>query len=179
MIRTSCRRWVPQDGRVAEEREKLIAELVQENRLLARQMVRFYDAVADQLGLHTTDLACLGALRDRRRATAGELATELGLTTGAVTRVIDRLHRAGFVHRLPDPRDGRRVVVELVPEAVGSVVGLFAGQAAHIAEFAADLTDAQLRLLLSYVRSRTAVSRDEADRLRREGKAHATRRTRS
>jgi DNA-binding MarR family transcriptional regulator len=164
---------------VAEEREKLVAELVQETRLMARQMVRFYDAVADQLGLHVTDLACLGTLRDRRRATAGELATELGLSSGAVTRVIDRLHRGGFVRRLPDPRDGRRVIVELIPEAEGSVVGLFAGQAAQITESAADLTDAQLRFLLGYVRERTEVARGEADRLRRIGKPHATRRART
>jgi DNA-binding MarR family transcriptional regulator len=142
---------------------------------MARQLVRFYDAVADQLGLHITDLTCLGALRDRRQATAGQLATELGLTSGAVTRVIDRLHRAGFVRRLPDPADGRRVIVELVPEAELSVVGLFGGQAAHIAESAAELSEAELRLLLHYVRERTEVSRAEADRLRREGKPHATR----
>lgn len=142
---------------------------------MARQMVRFYDAVADQLGLHITDLTCLSMLRDRRRATAGELATELGLSTGAVTRVIDRLHRGGFVRRLRDPHDGRRVIVELIPEAEGSVVGLFAGQAAQITEGTADLNESELRLLLGYVRDRTAVSRSEADRLRRDGKAHATR----
>lgn len=164
---------------MSEERDKLVTELVQEARLLARQMVRFYDAVADQLGLHVTDLACLGTLRDRRRATAGELATELGLTTGAVTRVIDRLHQGGFVRRLRDPRDGRRVIVELIPEAEVRVVGLFAGQAAQITESTDGLTDSQLRFLLEYLRDRTRDSRNEADRLRREGKPHATRRTRT
>jgi DNA-binding MarR family transcriptional regulator len=162
---------------VSEERDRLVAELVRETRLLARQLVRFYDAVADQLGLHATDLACLGTLRDRRRATAGELATELGLTTGAVTRMIDRLHKGGFVRRQSDPSDGRRVIVELLPEAESSVVGLFAGQAAQITESSADLTDAQLRFLLDFVRERTDGARGEADRLRRIGKPHATRRT--
>ena len=75
------------------ERDRLIAELAREVRLLAREMVRFYAAAADQLGLHITDLTCLGTLRDRGRATPGELAVELGLTTGAVSRVIDRLAR--------------------------------------------------------------------------------------
>jgi len=166
-------------GQVSEEHGRLVAELVQETRLLARQLVRFYDAVADQLGLPATDLACLGVLRDRRQASAGELATELGLSTGAVTRVIDRLHRGGFVRRLPDPTDGRRVLVELVPEAEASVSGFFAGQAAQITESAADLTDSQLRLLVGFLRQRTTGSRAEADRLRREGRPHATRRTRS
>jgi DNA-binding MarR family transcriptional regulator len=159
-----------------DEREQLVSALVRETRTLARQMVRYYDAVADQLGLPATDLACLVALRDRRRATAGELAIELGLTTGAVTRMIDRLHRGGFVRRLRDPRDGRRVIVELLPGAEDSMAGLFAGQAAHITESAADLSEAQLRLLLGYVRDRAGDSREEADRLRREGQPHATRR---
>lgn len=160
---------------MAEERERLVGELVREVRLMARQMVRFYDAVADQLGLHITDLTCIGTLRDRRRATAGELATELGLTTGAVSRMLDRLDRAGFVRRLPDTKDRRRVIVELVPEAESSVVGLFAGHAAQITESAVDLSDAQLAFLLGYLRQRTEVARNEADRLRREGKPHATR----
>lgn len=152
-----------------------MVELILATRQMNRQVLRYYDAVADQLGLPVTDLACLGTLRDRRRASAGELASELGLTTGAVTRMIDRLHRAGFVRRLPDPRDRRRVIVELVPEAEASVAGLFAGQAAQLTESASDLSPSVLRLLLRFVRERTRVSREEADRLRREGKPHATR----
>lgn len=156
------------------ERDRLIAELSRENRLMARQLVRFYDAVADQLGLHVTDLTCLGALRDRGRAGVGELATELGLTTGAVSRVVDRLERGGFVHRIPDPVDGRKVIIELT--TMEPVAGLFAGQAAKITESVANFSEKELRLLLGFVRDRTAVSRDQADRLRREGKPHATRR---
>ncbi len=144
---------------------------------MARQLVRFYDAVADQLGLHVTDLTCLGALRDRGRAGVGELAAELGLTTGAVSRVIDRLERAGFVHRIPDPVDGRKVIIELT--TMEPVAGLFAGHSAKITESVANFSESELRLLLGYVRDRTEVSRQQADRLRREGKAHATRRGRS
>lgn len=156
-------------------REELVAQLGPTVRQLIRQMVRYYDAVADQLGVHLTDLTCLGTLRDRRQATASELATELGLTTGAVTRVIDRLHRGGFVRRLPDPRDGRRVIVELIPAAEASLAGLFAGQAAHLTETAGAMTDDQLQFLLWYLRRQTETSRAEADRLRREGRPHATR----
>lgn len=163
---------------MSDERGRLVAELVLQIRRLSRQHVRVYGAVADQLGLHITDLACLGALRDRRRATAGELAAELGRSTGAVTRVIDRLHQGGLVRRLPDPQDRRRVIVELIPEAESSVVGLFAGLAAQITESTTGLTDRQLRLLVEFVRDRAAGARAEADRLRRDGKPHGTRRTR-
>src|SRR5690554_2139401 len=132
------------------ERDRLVAELAQEVRLLARQMVRFYDAVADQLGLPITDLLCLDTLRDQGRATPGELATELGRSTGAVTRVIDRLDRHGLARRVPDPHDKRRVIVELVPEPQATMVGLFASQSAQVTEWTAELTEPELRLLLAY-----------------------------
>jgi DNA-binding MarR family transcriptional regulator len=162
---------------VPDEREQLVSELTRESRLMARQLVRFYDAVADQLGLHVSDLTCLGALRDRGRAGVGELATELGLTTGAVSRMVDRLEAGKFVHRVPDPVDGRKVIVELSSRE--PLAGLFAGHAASITESVADFSEPELRLLLAYVRDRTAASRSDADRLRREGKPHATRRARS
>jgi DNA-binding MarR family transcriptional regulator len=162
-----------EDGDVPTERERLIAELVQESRLLTRQLLRYYDAMADQLGLHISDLTCLLILRDRGRAGVGQLATELGLTTGAVSRMVNRLERTGFVRRTPDPDDRRRVTIELTSPS--AAVGLFASQAANITEAAANLTTADLRLLLRYTHAGTSFSRAEADRLRREGKPHATR----
>ena len=162
---------------MAGERDRLAAELARQGRLLARQLVRFYDALADQLGLHVTDLICLATLRDRGRATVGELAAELGLTTGAVSRMVNRLEQGGFVRRTRDPQDARRVIVELV--STETAVGLFAGQSADITESVADLTEDQLRLLLDHLRTLTSVSQDAADLVRRSGRAHAVRRARS
>lgn len=155
----------------------MIGKLARQSRLLARQSVRFYDAVADQLDLHVSDLTCLGTLRDRRRATIGELAAELGLTTGAVSRMVGRLERGGFVRRTRDPYDARRVIVELA--SANRAVGLFAGQAADLSESVSGLTERQLRLLLDHLEAQTAITRDAADRLRQTGRAHATRRARS
>lgn len=162
---------------MAGERDQLVAELARQSRLLARQSVRFYDALADQLGLPITDLICLATLRDRGRATVGELATELGLTTGAVSRMVNRLELAGFVRRTRDPHDARRVIVELV--AAEASVGLFARQSADITEAVAPLSEDQLRVLLDHLRAQTSISQDAADRVRQAGRAHAVRRTRS
>ena len=60
-----------------------------------------------------TDLHCLNILESRSGLTAGELALEAGLTSGAVTGVIDRLERAGYVRRASDPGDRRKVKVEV------------------------------------------------------------------
>src|SRR6185436_13668257 len=81
----------------------------------------FGQTVAIRFGLSESDVDALELLIDTGAATAGRLAELMGLTTGAVTRVIDRLERAGYVRRVPDPTDRRRVIVELVPEKMAAV----------------------------------------------------------
>ena len=71
---------------------------------------------ADAAGLGPTDVYTLNLLGTVGPLTAGQLADRTGLTTGAVTRLIDRLERAGHVRRLPDPVDRRRVHVAIEPD---------------------------------------------------------------
>ncbi|MEK8110537.1 MarR family transcriptional regulator [Micromonospora sp. M12] len=81
-------------------------------------------AAADAAGLHATDWAALSVLNLAGRLASGELAERTGLTTGATTRLIDRLERAGHVRRTADPADRRRVLVEPVPKLdVDTIVG--------------------------------------------------------
>jgi DNA-binding MarR family transcriptional regulator len=100
----------------------------------------FHAAVADRMGVSVTDAKCRSLLLQSGPMTAGDLARRLGLTTGAITGVIDRLERARLVRRADDPSDRRRVVVEVMPnrrrdreisrlfEPMGTrVVGLAAG----------------------------------------------------
>ena len=76
----------------------------------------FGQTVAIRFGLSESDIEALEVLIDTGSSTAGALSDLMGLTTGAVTRVIDRLEQAGYVRRVPDPADRRRVIVEVVPE---------------------------------------------------------------
>ncbi len=75
------------------------------------------DAVAERMGVNRTDLRCVDTLERRGTMTAGALAEASGLTTGAVTFLLDRLERAGVIRRVRDTEDRRRVLVELVPDA--------------------------------------------------------------
>lgn len=77
----------------------------------------FDEAVADRLGLSRTDLRCVDLLERRGTMTAGALAEAVGLSTGAVTFLLDRLEEAGMVRRTRDPSDRRRVLVELCAAA--------------------------------------------------------------
>ena len=81
--------------------------------------VLLHHATASKAGLNVTDAQCVNALMLDGPQTPGQLAQLMGITTGgAITAVIDRLERAGYVRRTRDPDDRRRVIIELVPENV-------------------------------------------------------------
>src|SRR5271154_1800305 len=85
-------------------------------RRLSCETIMFHQSVADRLGLNVTDHKCLDFLLLHGASTAGELAQRSALTTGAITAVLDRLEKAGYVLREADPTDRRRVIVHPVHE---------------------------------------------------------------
>src|SRR5260221_12645091 len=113
----------------SSRRSHLIERIgVQLGRELSTRTIVFHQTVADCLGIAATDHKCLGFIADADHpVTAGELATITGLTTGAITGVIDRLEGAGLAFRERDPRDRRRVVVTAAPSAHARVAPLFEG----------------------------------------------------
>jgi DNA-binding MarR family transcriptional regulator len=77
-------------------------------------------ALASRLNLNRNDLRALDILIEHRGMTAGHLASQLKLTTGAITGVIDRLEQAGHAQRMHDDEDRRKVVVRATRKAVES-----------------------------------------------------------
>jgi DNA-binding MarR family transcriptional regulator len=100
----------------AKSKESLVAELITRYRTASNRDAALDKLAAARLGVSLTDLQCLNIVESRKGVTAGELATESGLTTGAVTAVIDRLERAGFARRVRDEHDRRKVKVEVTDE---------------------------------------------------------------
>jgi DNA-binding MarR family transcriptional regulator len=97
---------------------------------------------------------------------AGELARESRLTTGAITAVIDRLERAGVARRVADPSDRRRVLVELTPETRGSIQE-FMGPIGDLAtKSMGHYTDQQLELLIDFTRRGRQAQQEHAEWLR-------------
>src|SRR6476659_8643638 len=103
-----------------DKRER-IENVVQSLRRVNVQGSIFGQTIAVRLGLSESDIDALEWLLDTGAATAGRLSEVMGLTSGAVTRVIERLEQAGYVRRTTDPSDRRRVIVEVVPERVGTI----------------------------------------------------------
>ena len=87
------------------------AALLAEARALSADFDRLSQAVAERVGLSTTELLAMDLISRQDGVTAGQLARELSLTTGGVTGLLDRLHKAGLARRESDPNDRRRVFV--------------------------------------------------------------------
>jgi DNA-binding MarR family transcriptional regulator len=126
----------------------------------------FGQTVAVRFGLSESDIETLEALIDMGATTAGRLAELTGLTSGAVTRVIDRLEQSGYVRRVPDPADRRKVIVEVVPEKVAAVQSTLNRVGAAGAEEIGRYTDAQLALISDFLTRMEQITRDEATNLR-------------
>jgi len=152
-------------------RAALLAALNDEFRRLSTATILFHQAVADRLGMHVTDHKCADILLRTGPVTAGELARRTGLSTGAITGVIDRLEKSGFVRRAEDPADRRRVIVEPVVKRIGRVIGpLFGSMARAAGELCARYSTEELAVIRDFtVRSREMAG--EETRKLREGAA--------
>src|SRR3954451_11594591 len=126
----------------------------------------FGQTVAIRFGLSESDVEALELLLDTGAATAGRLSELMGLSTGAVTRVIDRLEQAGYVRRVPDSTDRRRVVVELVPEKMEAMEATMARYGDKSADEMKRYSEAELAVINDFLTRMAAVTRDEANALR-------------
>ena len=160
--------------RSTARRRKLIAELDRQNRRSGSVGALHAKALAERAGLTGTDWECLDVLDWTGPITAGELARRVGVTSGAITGVVDRLERGGWVRRAADPTDRRRVIVELLPPApVGpqaaryaEMVEIFTPLATDIAGIVGELDDEQLATVVDYLRASSEAVERSIDRLR-------------
>lgn len=151
-----------------ESKQQLVEQLIMEFRISGNQDNAFDHLASERLGVNDTDLRCLNIIENSRGLSAGELAAQSGLTAGAVTGVIDRLERAGFARRVPDPRDRRRVEVEVTPAFYRRAEEIWAPVAA---EWQATLTKRftleELERIIDFLHATNELGRRHLDRLRR------------
>jgi DNA-binding MarR family transcriptional regulator len=133
-----------------KRREDLIAALNTAMRDTSGQSVMYSQAVAQRLGINSTDLECLDHIVLRGPLTAGALAEATGLTTGAITGVIDRLERAGFARRERDPEDRRKVTVSTEPVVFQRIAPLFEPMQRAAMAAVAPYSEDELALLLDF-----------------------------
>src|SRR5262245_48629050 len=138
----------------------LVESVLAALRALAAEVDRVDRLAADRYGLNRTDLHGLEIVGRSGGRTPTELAQALGLTTGGITTVIDRLERAGYARRRPDPRDRRRVVVEPTELTAERDAEVFGQLIRSTEQIAATYTDAELAVIRDFLeRNRMAIDR--------------------
>jgi DNA-binding MarR family transcriptional regulator len=148
--------------------QKKRAEVLGELRQFAGLGASFFRAAAARIGITVTDMQVIDVLNLTGPMTAGQLADLTGLTTGAITGMLNRLEEAGLVRRERDPSDGRRVIVRLVPDKdeMQKIEAIFDSLGDAWDEMASHYDDKQLAFLLEFLIRSNALSRKEIVRLR-------------
>ena len=122
---------------------------------------------ADRIGINATDLNCLNLVALTGHMTAGDLAKQTGLSTASITGVLDRLEEGGFVRRVRDPHDRRRVIAELADgPGLREVGSTFGPVVKSWRATAAGYSDDELRLLLEFQGKLEEIMRSQLARLR-------------
>jgi DNA-binding MarR family transcriptional regulator len=151
--------WEPEPNEVSE-----FGEL---GRRLGVATVMFHATVGERLGLSATEQKCLDiAMREPQPLTAGRLAELSGLSTGAITGVLDRLERAGRVRRTRDPHDRRKVVVEVAEPDWAETRQVFEPMLDGLAKVLSTYTPEQLELIREFVARMTEFMHEQATRVR-------------
>ena len=106
--------------------------------------------IARRVGVNSTDLECLDLILMSGPSTAGEIARHTGLTSGAVTGLIDRLERLGLVERTADPADRRKVLVRVREDKIGPIAALYAPLEKAMQSLLAGYSREELKVLIDF-----------------------------
>lgn len=150
-------------SRAGVKKADVLRALFLEVRRMSAQSVLMSSVVAERVGLSSSDMECLDfiAMAATGTLTPGELATATGLTSGAITGVVDRLETAGFVRREADPVDRRKVRLVAVEARIRQMGVYYERLAQRTEAIWAQFTEDQLLTVLDFARRSIAVSTEE------------------
>jgi DNA-binding MarR family transcriptional regulator len=149
-------------------KEEIIQAIIEKRREMSTETIMFHQSVADVLGLHITDHKCLDLIRQYGAMPAGRIAELTGLTTGAVTGIIDRLEKAGYVRRANDPKDRRRTIVEPIRNKKWErkIEAIFIPFHERMHKLLSSYSDGELDFLLDVLTKSIEQTREESIKLR-------------
>ncbi len=137
-------------------------------RELSNAIVFFHEAVASHLGMSAAEWKCLGLMDQHEPLTAGRLAELSGFTTGAITGIVDRLERAGYVRRERHPTDRRSVIIQPVriKQVQKRVAPIFQSLMSSMATVASRYSAAELTAIGSFLHETAETLRKETAKLK-------------
>jgi DNA-binding MarR family transcriptional regulator len=153
---------------MANDRAQLEAALIYATRANQVATEKMDEAATRALGINRTDARCLDIVDRARQLSAGSLAEQASLTTGAVTAVVDRLEAKGYVRRVPDQDDRRRVLLELTDLARQRTWELYGPLGERGRLHLERCSEAELELLIDFMRLGTELNETRAAEIRAE-----------
>lgn len=132
-------------------KEQTIQAILAALRAIDGDMDRLDEAAAERLGISRNDFRCLDILSRGEALTPGQLATETGLTTGAVTALLDRLEKAGYARRERYRIDRRKILVRPSRRATAEVWPIFRGVAQDAARILSGFSERELATILRFL----------------------------
>jgi DNA-binding MarR family transcriptional regulator len=147
-------------------RQQLLETVTDEGRKMSTRSVLMHTAIADKLGLNPSDHKCADLIHGQGQPlSAGRLAELTGLSTGAITGVLDRLELAGFVARTQDPNDRRRVMIRYTPERAPDLRHFFLPLRQAMLDSCERYSNEELGVIIDFMRSTALVIEEQVARL--------------
>ncbi|HYK98941.1 MAG TPA: MarR family transcriptional regulator [Candidatus Acidoferrales bacterium] len=150
---------------MATRKSDLIRDIVVAIQDEQTQQAFFSNAIAERLDVTSTELEVLGTLVARGPLSASDIAARTGLTSGAVTRLIDRLEQRGSVRRRADANDRRRVLVEITPSAQHVCEPFYGPLAREGTALLEECTQQELETILRYLQTSYALAKKHTERV--------------
>ena len=130
--------------------------IVLEIRRFIAASIFFNARAAERVGLGLTDMQLLHLLQLYGPTTPGHLGSRSGLSSGGVTVALDRLSKAGYVAREPNPADRRSLLVTLLPGRLRRLEALYTGVEAETRRQLATLSPGDLEAVIRFFRALAA-----------------------
>jgi DNA-binding MarR family transcriptional regulator len=145
-----------------KSRAKIIAALDWRLRTFTTSAVLAANSIARRVGMGANDLKCAEILVRMGPMSAGKLGDMAGLTTGAITGIVDRLEKAGWARRVADPNDRRRVMIYPGPQDTDAVAGLYDAYMESLTKLLDGYSDAELTLITEFIDGMIKINHEQA-----------------
>jgi DNA-binding MarR family transcriptional regulator len=144
-------------------RRELLNKLWELGRKMSTQTVFLHQAIAQSVGLNATDTKCIDLILrgPGGSVTAGWLSDTTGLTTGAITHILDRLEKRQFIERVRDTRDRRKVFIRVRPESLEPLIPKYEAMGKAYMSLVEQYGDEELQLICDYLEKTSEVSERE------------------
>lgn len=156
-------------------RRELLDKMWELGRTMSTQTVFLHQALAQSEGLNATDTKCIDLVlrAPPEGATAGWLSDMSGLSTGAITHILDRLEKRGFIQRQRDTQDRRKVFIRVRQESLEPLAPKYEAIGKAYMRVVEQYSDEQLQLICEYLQKTSEISQREMAKVIAENRSAA------